>query len=154
MRITGEVLQKIEDKLWENLEELNKDEKQLIEYGNSSHYSICHFSDSYRYIGYIDVVRWLKKIVDDDESYIKHYGLEEFETEEEEANECKTKKAISTLKKEYQEELEGLLIGECTKNFGKGYGATVFSSAHYFEAGLDTLSKLEKKIGGLKNEIR
>lgn len=30
------------------------------------------------------------EIVDDDESYIRHYGLEEFETEEE-AKECKTK---------------------------------------------------------------
>lgn len=143
MELTVEVLDKIEDKLWRSLEELNKDEKQLIKHENSSNYSMRHFSDSYKYIGYIDVVRWLKKIVDGDESYIKPYGLEEFETEEE-TEECKTKKAINTLKKEYQEKLEGLLIGECTKNFGKGYGATVFSAAHYFEAGIDTLSKLEK----------
>lgn len=82
MRITGEVLQKIEDKLWENLEELNKDEKKWIEHRNSSHYSMCHFSDSYRYISCINLLQGLKEVVDDDKNYIKHYGLEEFETEE------------------------------------------------------------------------
>lgn len=82
MRTTSEVLDKIEDKLWKNLEELNKEEKQLIKYGNSSHYSMCHFSDSYRYISCINLLQVIKKIVDDDESYIRHYGLEEFETEE------------------------------------------------------------------------
>ena len=82
MRITGEVLQKIEDKLWENLEELNKDEKKWIEHGNSSHYSMCHFSDSYRYISCINLLKGLKEVVNDDKNYIKFYGLEEFETKE------------------------------------------------------------------------
>lgn len=82
MEITCEVLQKIEDKLWENLEELNKDEKKLIEHRNSSFYTRCHFSDSYKYISCINLLQWLKEVVDDDKNYIKHYGLEEFETEE------------------------------------------------------------------------
>ena len=79
MRITGEVLQKIEDKIWKNLEELNKDEKKLIEHGNSSHYSMCHFSDSHRYISCINLLKGLKEVVNNDKNYIKHYGLEEFE---------------------------------------------------------------------------
>ena len=82
MEITEEVLNKIEDKLWENLEELNKDEKQLIKQENSSFYSRCHFSDSYRYISCINLLKGLKEVVNDDKHYIKHYGLEEFETEE------------------------------------------------------------------------
>lgn len=82
MRITGEVLDKIEDKLWENLEELNKDEKKWIEHGNSSHYSMCHFSDSYRYISCINLLQELKEVVDGYKEYIRYYGLEEFETEE------------------------------------------------------------------------
>ena len=82
MEITGEVLQKIEDQLWENLEKLNKDEKELIEHRNSSNYSICHFSDSYRYNICLNMLRRLKEVVNDDKNYIKHYGLEEFETEE------------------------------------------------------------------------
>ena len=82
MRITGEVLQKIEDKLWENLEELNKDEKQLIEDGNVSHYSMNHFSDSHRYISCINLLKGLKEVVNDDKHYIRYYGLEEFETKE------------------------------------------------------------------------
>ena len=82
MEITGEVLQKIEDKLWENLEELNKDEKQLIKQENSSFYSRCHFSDSYRYVSCINLLKGLKEVVNDDKNYIKHYGLEKFETEE------------------------------------------------------------------------
>ena len=82
MEITGEVLQKIEDKLWENLEELNKAEKKLIKQENSSLYVRCHFSDSYRYIICINLLQGLKEVVNDDKNYIKHYGLEEFETEE------------------------------------------------------------------------
>ena len=82
MRITSEVLDKIEDKLWENLEELNKEEKQLIKQESSSFYTMSHFSDSYRYTVYLNMLRRLKKIVDNDETYIRHYGLEEFETEE------------------------------------------------------------------------
>lgn len=76
MEITGEVLQKIEDKLWEHLEELNKNEKELIEHRNSSHYSMCHFSDSYRYIICINLLKGLKEVVNDDKNYIQHYGLE------------------------------------------------------------------------------
>ena len=79
MEITEEVLNKIKDKLWKNLEELNKDEKKLIEHRNSSHYSMCHFSDSYRYISCINLLQGLKEVVNDDKNYIKHYGLEEFE---------------------------------------------------------------------------
>ena len=150
MEITEAVLNKIEDKLWRDLKELNKKEKQLIKDENASFYTVDHFDDSHRYIIYITMLQRLKKVVDDDDEYILYYGLEEFETEEE-AYECKTKKAISTLKKEYQEELEGLLIGECMKNFGKGYGATVFSAAHYFEAGLDTLNKLEKRLNRMED---
>ena len=82
MRITSEVLDKIEDKLLRGLEELNKDEKQLIEDRNSSYYSMCHFSNSYRYISCINLLKGLKEVVNDDKNYIKHYGLEEFETEE------------------------------------------------------------------------
>ena len=82
MRLTSEVLDKIEDKLWENLEELNKDEKKWIEQGNASHYSMNHFSDSYRYILCINLLQGLKEVVDDDKNYIKHYGLKDFETEE------------------------------------------------------------------------
>lgn len=82
MEITCEVLQKIEDKLWENLEELNKDEKKLIEHRNSSFYTRCHFSDSYKYISCINLLKGLKEVVNNDKNYIKYYGLEEFETEE------------------------------------------------------------------------
>lgn len=145
MRITSEVLDKIEDKLWKNLEESNKDEKKWIEHGNSSHYSMCHFSDSYRYISCINLLQGIKKIVDGEKEYIRYYGLEEFETEEE-TEESKTKKAINAIKKEYELELESLFTEDCTKNFGKGYGATIFSAAHYFEAGIDTLNKLEKRL--------
>lgn len=81
METTCEVLQKIEDKLWENLEELNKDEKKLIEHRNSSFYTRCHFSDSYRYISCINLLQRIKKIVDDDKNYIRYYCLEEFETD-------------------------------------------------------------------------
>lgn len=150
MRITGEVLQ-IEDKLWKNLEELNKDEKQLIEHENSSHYSMCHFSDSHRYISCINLLQRIKKVVDDNKEYIRYYGLEEFETEEKEANECKTKKAISTLKKEYQNRIDELLTGECMNNIEKEYYMGVFSTAHYFEAGLDTLNKLEKRLNRMED---
>lgn len=82
MEITGEVLQKIEDQLWENLEKLNKDEKKLIKQENSSLYVRCHFSDSYRYITCINLLQGLKEVINDDKNYIKHYGLEEFETKE------------------------------------------------------------------------
>lgn len=82
MEITCEVLQKIEDKLWENLEELNKDEKKLIEHRNSSFYTRCHFSDSYRYISCINLLQELKEVVYGNEAYIRYYDLEEFETEE------------------------------------------------------------------------
>lgn len=81
MEVTCEVLQKLEDNLWENLEELNKAEKKLIEHRNSSFYTRCHFSDSYKYISWINLLQWLKEVVDDDKNYIKHYGLEEFETD-------------------------------------------------------------------------
>lgn len=144
--ITGEVLNKIEDKLWKNLEELNKDEKKWIEHGNSSHYSMSHFSDSYKYISRIHLLQELKEVVNDDKIYIRYYGLEEFETEEE-TEECKTKRAINAIKREYELELESLFTEDCTKKFGKGYGATIFSAAHYFEAGIDTLNKLEKRLG-------
>lgn len=82
MEITGEVLQKIEDKLWKNLEELNKDEKKWIEHGNASQYSMNHFSDSHRYISCINLLKRLKEVVNNDKNYIKYYGLEEFETKE------------------------------------------------------------------------
>lgn len=84
MELTGDVLEKIEDKLWKNLEELNKDEKKWIEHGNSSHYSMCHFSDSYRYISCINLLHGLREVVNDDKHYIQYYGLEELETEEDE----------------------------------------------------------------------
>ena len=84
MEITSEVLQKIEDNIWRALKELNKKEKQLIKQENSSLYVRCHFSDSYRYINCINLLQGLKEVVNDDKNYIKHYGLEEFETEEEE----------------------------------------------------------------------
>lgn len=146
MEITIELLRKIEDKLWRGLEELNKDEKQLIEDGNSSCYSMCHFSDSYRYISCINLLQELKEVVYGNKTYIRYYDLEEFETEEEEAKECKTKKAISTLKKEYQNRIDELLTGECMNNIEKEYYMGVFSTAHYFEAGIDTLNKLEKRL--------
>lgn len=145
MEITGDVLDKIEDKLWRDLKELNKKEKQLIKHENASFYTVSHFDDSHRYIIYIIMLERLKKVVDDDESYIKHYGLEEFETEEE-TEECKTKRAINAIKREYELELEDLFTEDCTKNFGKGYDATVFSAAHYLEAGIETLNKLEKRL--------
>lgn len=81
MEITSEVLQKIEDKLWKNLEELNKDEKKWIGHRNSSYYSMCHFSDSYRYISCINLLQRIKKILDGEKEYIRYYGLEEFETD-------------------------------------------------------------------------
>ena len=82
MELTVEILEIIEDKLWKNLEELNKDEKKWIEHGNSSHYSMCHFSDSYRYISCINLLKGLRKVVGDDKNYINYYGLKELETEE------------------------------------------------------------------------
>lgn len=145
MELTVKVLDKIEDKLWRSLEELNKDEKQLIEDGNSSYYSMCHFSDSYRYISCINLLQELKEVVYGNEAYIRYYDLEEFETEEE-TEEYKTKRAINAIKREYELELEDLFTEDCTKNFGKGYDATVFSAAHYLEAGIETLNKLEKRL--------
>lgn len=90
MELTVEILEKIEDKLWKNLEELNKDEKKWIEHGNSSHYSMCHFSDSYKYISCINLLQGLREVVNDDKHYIKFYGLDEFETEEDDPLELST----------------------------------------------------------------
>lgn len=142
MKITEEVLQIIEDKMWEDLESVNDYEKQFIKNKSTIKYNINHFSDSYKYIIYIDMLQKLKHLINDDETYIEYYGLEKIRTEKE-TEESKTRKAINIIKKEYEIELQSLFT-ECTKNFGKGYGATIFSAAHYFEAGIDTLSKLEQ----------
>ena len=90
MELTVEILEKIEDKLWKNLEELNKDEKKWIEHGNASHYSMCHFNDSYRYISCINMLQGLREVVNDDKYFIKFYGLAEFETEEDDLLELST----------------------------------------------------------------
>ena len=79
MEITEEVLNKIKDKLWKNLEELNKDEKKWIEHRNSLHYSMCHFSD---YYSCINLLKELKEVLADDEITITYYGLKDLETEE------------------------------------------------------------------------
>lgn len=83
MKITGEILQKIENKLWEDLKNLNKKEKQLIEDRNISYYSMNEFADSHGHISCMNLLQELKEIVNDNEGYINHYGLEEFKTEEE-----------------------------------------------------------------------
>ena len=44
---------------------------------------MCHFSDSHRYISCINLLKGLKEVVNNDKNYIQYYGLEEFETEEE-----------------------------------------------------------------------
>lgn len=142
MELTVEVLDKIEDKIWEDLENVNDYEKELIKNKSTIIRNIDHFSDSYKYIIYINMLENLKKLINDDKTYIEYYGLEKIETEKE-TEESKTKKAINIIKKEYEIELQSLFT-ECTKNFGKGYGATIFAAAHYFEAGIDTLSKLEQ----------
>ena len=145
MKITDEVLQIIEDKIWKDLEAVNDYEKQLIKNKSTIKNNINHFSDSHRYIIYIDMLQNLEKLINDDKTYIEYYGLEKIKTEKE-TEESKTKKAINTLKKEYQEDLEDLLTEECMNDCGKGYGAIVFSTAHYLEAGIDTLNKLEKRL--------
>lgn len=145
MKITEEVLQIIENKIWGDLESVNDYEKQLIKNKSTIKHNINHFSDSHKYIIYIDMLQNLKKLINDDETYIEYYGLEKIRTKKE-TEESKTKKAINAIKKEYELKLESLFTEDCTKNFGKGYGATIFASAHYFKAGIDTLSKLEKML--------
>lgn len=143
MKLTVEILDKIEDKIWEDLESVNDYEKELIKNKSTIIRNIDHFSDSHRYIIYINMLENLKKLINDDKTYIEYYGLEKIETEKE-TEESKTKIAINAIKKQYELELENLFTEYCTKNFGKGYGATICASAHYFEAGIDTLSKLEE----------
>lgn len=145
MKITEEILQIIENKIWRDLESVNDYEKQLIKNKSTIKHNINHFSDSHRYIIYIDMLQNLKHLVNDDKTYIEYYGLEEIETEKE-IEEHKTRKAIETLKKEYQNDLDDLLIESIPNTSDSLYKAQLFATAHYLEAGIDTLNKLEKML--------
>lgn len=145
MKITEEVLQKIENRIWENLEELNKKQKYLIEDKNISSYSMSEFSGSYGCISCLNLLQEMKEIVNDNESYMKHYGLEAFKIEKD-AEKYKTKKAIETLKKEYQNDLDDLLTESIPNTSDSLYKAQLFATAHYLESGIDTLNILEQKL--------
>lgn len=144
MKITEEILQKIENRIWESLEELNKKQKHLIENRNISSYSMSEFSGSYGYISCLNLLQEMKEIVNDNEGYMKHYGLEAFKIEKD-AEEYKAKKAIKTLKTEYQNKLDELLA-ESIPNNGGLYAIELFSTAHYLESGIDTLNALEERL--------
>lgn len=144
MKITGEILQKIENKLWEQLKNLNKNEKQLIEDRNISYYSVSEFADAHGYISCINYLQELKEIINDNEGYINHYGLEEFKTKNK-VEVRETKEAIKTLKAEYQNKLNELLA-ESIPNNGGLYAIELFSTAHYLESGIDTLNALEERL--------
>ena len=143
MKITGEILQKIENKLWEKLENLNKNEKQLIEDRSISYFSMSEFA-AYGCIYCINYLQELKEIINDNEGYIRHYGLEEFRTKNK-AEVYETKEAIKTLKAEYQNKLNELLA-ESIPNNGGLYAIELFSTAHYLESGIDTLNALEERL--------
>lgn len=144
MKITSEVLQKIENKLWERLKTLNKNEKQLIEDRNISYYSMSEFADSHGYINCMNLLEEMKEIANDNKGYIQHYELTEFETEEEK-EEHKIRKAIETLKKEYQNDLDDLLTESIPDSEGL-HRAQLLATAHYLESGIDTLNILEQKL--------
>lgn len=144
MNITEEILQKIENRIWESLEELNKKQKQLIEDRNISSYSMSEFSGSHGYISCLNLLQEMKEIVNDNEGYMKHYGLEAFKIEKE-IEENKIRKAIKTLKTEYQNKLNELLA-ESIPNNGGLYAVELFSTAHYLESGIDTLNALEERL--------
>lgn len=76
------MLQKIENTLWEDLKNLHKNEKYLIDDRNTTYYTMTVFADAHGYINCINLLQELKEIINDNEGYIRHYGLEEFETEE------------------------------------------------------------------------
>lgn len=145
MEITEEVLQIIENKIWEDLESVNDYEKELIKNKSTIIRNINHFSDSYKYIIYINMLENLKKLINDDETYIEYYGLEEIETEKE-TEEHKTRKTIEALKKEYQNDLDDLLIESIPNTSDSLYKAQLFATAHYLESGIDTLNILEQKL--------
>lgn len=144
MNITEEILQKIENRLWENLEELNKKQKQLIEDRNISPYSMSEISGSHEYISCINLLQEMKEIVNDNEGYMKHYGLEAFKIEKE-IEENKIRKAIKTLKKEYKNDLDDLLTESIPNSEGL-HKAQLLATAHYIEAGIDTLNILEQRL--------
>lgn len=145
MKITEEVLQIIENKIWGDLESVNDYEKQLIKNKSTIKHNINHFSDSHKYIIYIDMLQNLKKLINDDETYIEYYGLEEIETEKE-TEEHKTRKAIEALKKEYQNDLDDLLTESIPNSNESLYKAQLFSTAHYLESGIDTLNALKERL--------
>ena len=145
MKITDKVLQKIEDKTWEDLESVNGYERQLIKNKSTIKHNINHFSDSQKYIIYIDILQNLKHLINDDKTYIEYYGLEEIETEKE-TEEHKTRKTIEALKKEYQNDLDDLLTESIPNNNESLYKAQLFATAHYLESGIDTLNILEQKL--------
>ena len=145
MNITEEILQKIENRIWENLEELNKKQKQLIEDRNISSYSMSEFSGSHGYISCLNLLQEMKEIVNDNEGYMKHYGLEAFKIEKE-TEENKTRKAIKTLKKQYQNDLDDLLTESIPNISDSLYKTELFATAHYLESGIDTLNILEQKL--------
>lgn len=144
MKITGEMLQKIENRVWKSLENLNKNQKRLVEDKNISYYSMSEFADAHGYINCINFLQELKEIVNDNEGYIRHYGLEEFKTKDK-AEVYETKEAIKTLKAEYQNKLNELLA-ESIPNNGGLYAIELFSTAHYLESGIDTLNALEERL--------
>lgn len=149
MEITGEILQRIENKLWEKMENLNKNGKRLIEDRIASYYSMSEFADAHGFINCINYLQELKEIINDNEGYIRHYGLEEFKTKDK-VEVYEIKEAIKTLKAEYQNELNELLT-ESIPNNGGLYGIELFSTAHYLESGLDTLNRLERRLDKLED---
>lgn len=149
MKITDEVLQIIEDKIWGDLESVNDYEKQLIKNKSTIKHNINHFSDSHRYIIYIDMLQNLKHLINDDETYIEYYGLEEFKTEEkveECKKECRIKEEIKALSIDYQNKLNELLVAGSISNNGGLYGKELFSTAHYLESGIETLNVLRERL--------
>lgn len=145
MKITEEVLQKIEDKIWEDLESVNDYEKELIKNKSTIIRNIDYFSDSHKYIIYINMLENLKKLINDDKTYIEYYGLEKIETKKE-TEEHKTRKAIEALKKEYQNDLDDLFTESIPNTSDSLYKAQLFATAHYLESGIDTLNILEQKL--------
>lgn len=145
MKITEEVLQKIENRIWESLEELNKKQKHLIEDRNISSYSMSEFAGSHGYISCLNLLQEMKEIVNDNEGYMKHYDLEAFKIEKE-TEENKIRKAIKTLKKEYQNDLDDLLTESIPNISDSLYKTELLATAHYLESGIDTLNILEQKL--------